>query len=141
MKKVIIVLGLVFILAGCGSKEISPVSAEFFADLASENNRIAGRLSRKVFNRNLAPLTYEYYYQYLKENLAPSAQGLPETIARADRYLFRAKPHAFMILLYFEASQTLVCDISNTAFADWVVTGDGSTPLPSLEAVAAQRGF
>lgn len=141
MKKHLFVLTIIIIIAGCAQKELTPVSAEFYSDFASENNRIAGQLSRKVFKRNLETLTYDYYYQYLKENIAPSAEGVVEIINNADQYIFKSNKHAFLIALYFKDSQIIICDISNTGFADWVFSGNGSQPMPTLKEFVEQKEF
>lgn len=141
MKKYLFILTIIFILTGCSQKEWPPASVEFHADFASENNRIAGRLSRKVFNRNLESLTYEQYYQYLKQNIAPSAEGVVEMISNADQHIFKSKKNAFLIALYFKDSKVIICDFSNTSFLDWVYKDDGSQPMLTLEEFVKQKEF
>lgn len=133
MKKITFILLSVYILISCSSQKLTPTSVEFQNDFASENNRIAGQLSRKVFNRNLESLTYDYYLEYLRENLAPSADGIFELIVGSDEHYFKAKKSSFLIALYYFSDRTIVCDISNNGFIDSVSIYDENEVIPTLE--------
>ena len=91
MRRLIIPIAAIFsLLIGCCSKDCVDVklSDDFYNDLASEDNRIGSELYLDVFNENLDTLSYDYYINYLRANLAPSAEGLPDLIQCADdKYL------------------------------------------------------
>lgn len=133
MRKITFILLSAFILISCGSQKLTPTSSEFHNDFASENSRLAARMSRKVFDRNLETLTYDYYLDYLKENLAPAAEGIYELIIASDEHYFNVKKSSFLIALYYVSDRTIICDISNNGFIDSVNIYEENEVIPTLE--------
>ena len=123
----------------CRSNEY--LDEDFYADLWSENNRLNAQLYLDVFEQNLDTLTYDYYLNYLKINLAPSAKGLPEKIETASEYLFETKKTSFMIILLYEEDHRIVADIATTAFLDTLINTTDSSTSPDLKEVAGMLDF
>jgi hypothetical protein len=134
MKKFLLLISISFFTFFCNPRNLSPTSLEFQNDLASENNRIAGVLSRQPeFNRNLESLTYDYYIEYLKNNIAISAEEIIQVITKSDTQQLVAKQYSFSLSLLYKSDRTIICDISNTAFIDSVHTYDAEASMPTLE--------
>ncbi len=141
MKKLLFVLSIVFLISGCSQKHMVSSSVEFRSDFASENNRIAAKLYRKVYKRNLESLTYYQYLKYFEKFQAPSADGVFGVMGDAEAHLFKTKKHAFLVALYFKESKTVVCDISSTSILDKVHTFKRGEAVPPLEDLVGQMDF
>lgn len=142
MRRLIISIAAIFsLLTGCCSKDCVDVklSDDFYNDLASEDNRIGSELYLDVFNENLDTLSYDYYISYLRANLAPSAEGLPELIQCAnDKYLL-ADSSYFILVLQYKDNRTIIGDDSRTQVSvDSVYLYSPEGAVPSLKHFAEE---
>lgn len=121
MKKFYFLLLFTF-LFGCSScVDNEPVvDADFLNDLGIENFRIRGGLYLDEFDMNLTALTYEYYINYLSDNLKPSAEGLVDKIKLAEEYYFTSNDSSFSIILWYPADKKVVVDDAYTSNVDTV---------------------
>lgn len=129
------------LIIGCSPKTCSDLQLtdDFYNDLASEDNRIGSELYLDVFNNNLDTLTYNYYIGYLSRHVAPSAEGLVETIQCADEKYLQAGKSDFVLVLLYKNKHTIVGDNSSTQVSvDSVYVYSPEGAAPSLKDFAEQ---
>ena len=132
MKRLFVLL-IISVLFGSCSKEII-INDDFLNDLGSEDSRIGGELYLDKYNHNLDSLTYESFISYLRTHEAPAAKGLCEKIEKAKEHYFVTKKTAFIITLFYETENEIVCDKSGTSFVDSVHVYKQGEVIPSLKA-------
>ena len=133
MKNIIIII-MIIALSGCASSLNinTQLDQNYFIDISSENNRIAGDLYLDLFNDDLSLLTYDFYLTFISKNEAPSAKGFSSKVKNADYHYFKSMKDYFVIALYYKNQRTIICDNSNTAFLDSLHTYDIDDKIPEL---------
>lgn len=133
MKNSILIISII-LFGGCASSSTLNYSLDqnYFSDISSENNRLAGDLYLDVFNDDLSTLTYDFYLTFITKNEAPSAKGFSKIVKSADYHYFKSFKEYFVIALYYEKQRTIICDNSNTAFLDSVHIYVKNENIPEL---------
>jgi hypothetical protein len=136
--KILSILNVACILIiGCaGTRDSCGVDDDFFGDLSSEDNRIAGELYLDAFRESLDSLSFEYYLGYVAGHEAPSAKGLARKIRCADQYFFDAGQEGFVLLLRYDGAGIIVGDNSETAFVDTIISLDSELTPKKLSEIA-----
>lgn len=141
-KKILVILGVLFIGSFCQGQTASKSLQEFVQDLPSVNIKLRGELMLfGEYKNDLSSLTYNNYIILLMKNERKSAKGVAEIIQSADKHLFATKKNSFLIAIYSKKLNVVLYDDANTAFTDSIKILKANEIIPDLKNFIIKSGF
>lgn len=127
-------IGLILLINfSCTSnKEI--VDQSFYLSFASENNRMKGDMFLSdEFSNNLQTLTYDYYLNYIVDNLKGKDKRILKLIKYADKQYFEGDSLTFRIALYYLSDKIVLYDDADTPLLDKIDTLKANDKIPLIK--------
>lgn len=134
MKKVFLILFVVFSVTLSYAQTQSKELQSFIADLSSSNVKLRGELVLfGKYKGDLSTLTYEAYYEALKSSIKKSNKDVADLVNESDKRYFIATRNSFTIVLYNKKMNAVICDNASTAFVDSVLVIKDKENIPELK--------
>ncbi|MDQ7815876.1 MAG: hypothetical protein RDU14_02540 [Melioribacteraceae bacterium] len=110
------------------------IDQSFYYSFASENNRLKGDMFlSEEFNYNLQNLTYDYYLNYLSDNLKGDDINILKLVKNADKQYFESDSLTFRIALFYSNDKILLFDNADTPLIDKVDTLKTIDKIPLIK--------
>lgn len=137
----LLLVSVLLIITGCSCKTSEYlVNDDFLQDLSSENNRVWGELYLDVFDGNLDSLSLDFYLEYLDSTKQPSAEGIVESINKANSILFEPSTDTFWLFLFYDKDDKIIADDATTDIGtvDTLIIYRDNDLFPDLKKYAAK---
>jgi hypothetical protein len=124
---------ILMIISSCSSDQPNSLDQDFKNELAKLNFKLSSQLTNGAAPKaDLSSLDYDFYLNYLTENDKLAGKRASKVVKNAFKHYFQGKEGFFVVALYYKASNTIVCDISNTQELDTMVVYNLHHDAPKL---------